>query len=71
MRTTTIEIEDIDYIASYEYVEAEPADNDYPGTQPSITLWAVVEEQDNNITHTLTTAQWQSVEEQIYINLEL
>ena len=71
MRTTTIEIDCIDYVAHYEYTEGEPADNEYPGTQPSITLWAVVDEQDYNITDTLTKAQWQSVEEQIYTNLEL
>ena len=71
MRYTTIEIDCIDYIAHYEYVKGEPADYDYAGTQPTITLWAVVDEQDYNITDTLTKAQWQSVEEQIYTNLEL
>ena len=71
MRTTTIEIDCIDYIAHYEYTEGEPSDYDYAGTQPTITLWAVVDEQDYNITDTLTKAQWQSVEDQIYTNLEL
>jgi len=71
MRYTTIEIDCIYYFAHYEYIKGEPADNDYAGTQPTIVLWAVVDEQDNHITHTLTKAQWQSVEEQIYTNLEL
>tara|TARA_R110000772_G_scaffold36098_4_gene86660 strand:+ start:12455 stop:12670 length:216 start_codon:yes stop_codon:yes gene_type:complete len=71
MKTTTISINDLYYIAHYEYVEAESGDYDYPGTQPTITLWYVVDEQDNHITHTLTKAQWQSVEEQIYTTLEL
>ena len=71
MKTTTIEIDCIDYVAHYEYTEGEPADNEYPGTQPIIVLWAVVDEKENHITHTLTEAQWQSVEEQIYTNLEL
>ena len=71
MRYTTIEIDCIYYFAHYEYIKGEPADNDYAGTQPTIVLWAVVDEQDYNITDTLTKAQWQSVEEQIYTNLEL
>ena len=71
MRTTTIEIDCIDYVAHYEYTEGEAGDYDYPGTQPTIKLWMVLNEQDYNITHTLTKAQWQSVEEQIYTNLEL
>jgi len=71
MRYTTIEIDCIYYFAHYEYIKGEPADYDYAGTQPTIVLWAVVDEQDNHITHTLTKAQWQSVEEQIYTNLEL
>jgi hypothetical protein len=71
MKHTTVTINGHDLTAHYEYVEAEEGDYDYPGTQPSIILWGVLDTNFEVITHTLTKDQYQSVEDQIYTHEEL
>ena len=71
MRTTTISLDDNDYTAHYEYIKGEEANWEYPASQPTVIPWDVIDEEGNDISHTLTDVQRQSVEEQIYTNLEL
>ena len=66
MEKTTVTLGDFEFIATYEFIPAEEADYEYPGTQPIIRLWHLETLKNENVTDTLTKDEWFDVEEQIY-----
>ena len=71
MKTTTITLNEFNFVASYELTEAEPSDYEYAGTQPMVRLWMVETLKGENITDTLTELEWHDIEDQIYTHHEL
>ena len=62
MRKTDIKLNDRLLTATYEFTEGEQATNDYPGTNPSVRLWNVTDEKDNDITDKINTIEWNEIE---------
>jgi len=62
MRKTDIKLNDRLLTATYEFTEGEQPTNDYPGTNPSVRLWNVTDEKDNDITDKINTIEWNEIE---------
>ena len=47
---------------------APEAHGETPGTNPSVRLWSVTDNQDNDLTGKLTSEQWEDISQQCFEN---
>ncbi len=62
MEKTNITLNGTNLLAHYEYDKGESETNDHPGCFPSVRLWSVFNENDKNITETITSMEWIEIE---------
>ena len=71
MEKIDVTLGEFDFVATYEIIEGDQGDYDYPGVQPTVRLWRLETNKEENVTDTLTREEWVDVEEQIIEKLEL
>ena len=52
--------------ATYEYDKGEPRTQDHPGSNPSVRLWTVENEDGDDITDTINSNEWNEIETMCY-----
>jgi hypothetical protein len=68
MNQTTIKLNGKSLIAFYEFERGESGDWETPPTNPSVRLWSVTDEDDNDLTSNLTTIQFEAASQMCFEN---
>ena len=66
MRKADIKLNGQTLTATYEYDKGEPRTHDYPGSNPSVRLWTVENNNGDDITDTINSKEWNEIETMCY-----